>query len=291
MSFNTKEELRETLTTLTANAPLAASLELRISVLDNASSDGSPEMVKQAFPQVTLVRSETNLGFGPAMNELAARSSADYLLLLNSDVVVAGDLISPLVRELERNPLAIVAGPRLVWPGGQIQYSANHFPTLPYEYARLIRDTRLGRLLGRIFDYERIVRRTHRVDETHELRSPWEPDSIWATCWLMRRADIAEHGLFDKTFSLYDEDLDFCRRAKRRGRRMLYVPGVELVHVGGASSTSNSKAEQMSSARRRYYLRHHGWLAAALYSTGIRLLSVLARGVEALAREPRRSVG
>lgn len=282
MSFNAREELRATLATLLAHAPPPSRLELRVSVYDNASGDESAAMVADEFPQVTSVRAGMNIGFARAMNALAARSRADYLLLLNSDVIVEGDLISPLVTELDARPDAVAVGPRLVYPGGAVQYSANRFPTLVYEYARLIRGTRLGRLLSWLLDCDAVVRHVHQIAETDGRRLPWEPDFVWATCWLMRRSDFVLQGLFDESFPLYDEDLDFCMRARAQGRTLLYVPGVELVHVGGASSTGDHKRRLMIAARRHYYLRHRGRPAAMLYTAGLRVIPMLVRGVAAV---------
>lgn len=282
VSFNAKEQLWVTLATLLAHAPQRSRLELRVSVYDNASSDGSADMVADHFPQVTVLRADTNRGFARAMNALATRSSAEYLLLLNSDVIVERDLISPLVTELNARPDAVAVGPRLVYPGGAIQYSANHFPTLTYEYAKLIKGTRVGRLLRGLFDSEAVVRRVHQIAETERRSLPWEPDFVWATCWLLRRSDVVARGLFDETFPLYDEDLDFCMRARAHGRTMLYVPGVELVHLGGTSSTSDSKRRLMITARRRYYRRHYGRLAAMLYVAGLDVIPMLVRGVAAV---------
>ncbi len=288
VSFNTREELRQTLATLLRHPPPRDLVELRVSVIDNGSNDGSSEMVAREFPQVDLMRSQENLGFGRATNELAARSSADYLLLLNSDVIVTSDIITPLLYALGRDARAIAAGPRLLYPDGHLQYSACTLPAVRYECARMLRGTRLGRLIRPAFDSERIVESVHQVRSTHDRRAPFSTPSLWATCWLMRSADVASDGLFDPAFHLYDEDLDFCRRAGLRGRSLLYVPEAKLVHLGGASSpTSDAKAQRMRSAREQYYRRHHGAPAASAYRLAMVILPRLIAAVGGLTR-PRR---
>jgi len=287
VSFNTRDVLAETISSLLVHRPPSGVAELRISVFDNASRDGSAAMVARDFPDVRLVTSDTNVGFGAANNTLAGQSEADYLLLVNSDVVFTRDIVEPLLQRLQERPEVIVASPRLVYPDGRVQHSAQGLPSLTYELAELLRGRRLGRLLSRAFDADARVEavRQHRLTEARV--TPRHPDSLWATCWLMRREDVRIHGLFDPAFPMYDEDLDFCRRVHDRGRRLEYVPGAELVHLGGASSERRAKHRMMMRARRAYYRRHHGRLAAWGYAFGLPVIDALARWVE---RAPTRQV-
>jgi GT2 family glycosyltransferase len=288
VSFNTREELRGTLTSLIDHAPAPQSSELRISVLDNGSADGSPEMVAHCFPEVRLVRSGENLGFGRANNRLAAESRADYLLLLNSDVILTEDVVTPLVAELRADQQLIAVGPRLVHPDGRVQYSAQRLPTLSYEFARVLRGRRLGRAIKPLFDSRARLDAVHEFLLTQRRSEARTTEFLWATCWLVRRDDVLADGLFDESFPMYDEDLDFCRRAKRRGRTLKYVPSAEMIHLGGASSqASGAKERLMSKARRRYYRRHHGVLTAGIYAHGVPALAGTASIIDAIPR-PRR---
>jgi GT2 family glycosyltransferase len=258
---------------------------MRVHVFDNGSTDGSQEMVRAEFPSVELVLSDANIGFGRANNLLAAGSTADYLLLLNSDVVLEQDIVVPLLRALQSDDTVIAAGPRLVYPNGQVQYSAGLLPDLGYEFAGAMKGTRLGRAVRRVFDSERKVAEVDQVTSTLRHRVTREVDFLWATCWLIRRADVSSEGLFDEAFSMYDEDLDFCLRARRRGRKLLYVPEAELVHLGGASSGSSAaKLRLMRAARRRYYQKHHGHMAAGGYVAGT---WAIARAVALVSAIPR----
>jgi N-acetylglucosaminyl-diphospho-decaprenol L-rhamnosyltransferase len=288
VSYNTRDLLRGTLRSLLAHAPSADAADLRVRVLDNGSADGSADMVATEFPQVGLTRSPVNRGFGRANNELAAASDADYVMLLNSDVVMTQDVVTPLLDALAGDPAAIAAGPRMIFPDGQVQCSAQRLPSLSYEFAAILRGRRLGRALARIFDSQA------RVDAVHETAHHERPGAIrrptfmWATCWLVRRADVPADGLFDDAFPMYDEDLDFCRRAAAGGRTLLYVPSAELVHLGGASSaTTGAKRRLMRRARLRYYRRHHGRLQAALYGRGLPVVDACARLVAAIPRPSR----
>jgi GT2 family glycosyltransferase len=284
VSFNTRETLRITLTSLLEHQPRADVGQLRVSVFDNGSSDGSANMVVENYPQVRLIQSTMNLGFGRANNRLAYTSDADYLLLLNSDVIFSQDILTPLMCALSKDARVIAAGPRLVYPNGQVQYSAQQLPTLAYEFAQALRG-RLGRAIGPLFDSRQKIDAVHEVALTDQRADPRIPEFLWATCWLIRRADVIANGLFDEEFAMYDEDLDFCRRARQRGRTLRYVSSIELVHLGGASSrTQADKRRLMIRARRRYYRRHDGPLVAGVYGGAVPAVEKLARLVDAIPR-------
>jgi N-acetylglucosaminyl-diphospho-decaprenol L-rhamnosyltransferase len=256
VSYNTRALLAECLTSLQAHRP-ADRVHARVAVCDNGSTDASADMVATRFPNVRLMRPGENLGFARANNLLASTSRAEYLLLLNPDTVLVEDVITPLLRALVSDPRVIVAGPRLVFPDGGIQTSSEEFPGLAVEAARLLHRTRLARVTRRWFDAEARLRHARQLGLIHET-TPRDTDFLWATCWLMRREDAATGELFDTRFVTYDEDLDFCRRQRDRGRRVVYVPEVTLVHVGGQSSRPEIKQRLERRGRARYYRQHGG---------------------------------
>jgi GT2 family glycosyltransferase len=219
-------------------------------------------MVSSRFPEARLLRQAGNLGFARANNLLTASSTADYLLLLNPDTVLVEDAVTPLLRVLLSDPQIVAVGPRLVFPDGSLQPSSQRFPGLDLEAASLIRGTRLGRVARRWFDAEAVVERSRQLGPSQDPR-PRDTDFLWATCWLIRRADVAPGELFDPRFSTYDEDLDFCRRHRDRGRRIVYVPEVTVVHIGGQSSRPELKRRLERRGRAHYY-RQHGGLARSL---------------------------
>lgn len=264
VSYNTRDILRDCLRSLEAFPP-AGDVELRVAVLDNASADGSADMVAAEFPAVRLVRSDVNLGFGKANNRLAFTSAADHLLLLNSDTVLVEDLVAPLLRELEGHPDAALAGPRLEFPDGRVQYSSQAFPRMRYEVARGLRGSRVERALRRLHSLRAEIARVQQEDRAGEPATR-ATDFLWATCWLISAADARATGLFDESFPIYDEDLDLCRRLREAGRAVLYVPSVRLIHLGGSSSASLGAKNQLEeAARERYYARHHGRAAKTGY--------------------------
>jgi GT2 family glycosyltransferase len=282
VSYNTHDVLGEMLRSLFRNYPSPDVARFEVTVVDNGSTDGSAEMVATEFPAANLIRLEENLGFGHANNVAALRSTADFLLLMNSDVILRADIVSPLLAAVDEDPKAVLAGPRLIFPDGQVQDSAQCFPTVQFEFALVLSGTRLGRILRPVIDSEAIVQRVRERSLTERRVEDRRPQFVWATCWLIRTSIAQSLGLFRAEFPMYDEDLDFCQRAMRSGWSLRYVPCVELVHLGGASSSSTVKALRMASARRRYYRIHRGRVAAAVYRAGMVAVPLLVRLVAAL---------
>jgi len=282
VSFNTRDLLRECLESLGRHLPPRDVATVTVSVYDNDSQDGSADMVAAEFPAVQLVRGDRNIGFAAANNAMARFSSAEYLMPLNTDTRLEEDVIGPLLAVLRADPKTVVVGPRLVYPTGETQASSQDFPTLAFELARDLDGTKLAALLARVVDLETILKRTRQIDRIGE-RDPRETDFLWATCWLLRASALDGGALFDSKFITYDEDLDFCRRVRRRGGRIVYAPAVTLVHHGGASSTSARKRRLSRHGRRTYYEVHGGRLQALAYR--------LAGGIDLLKAPRRREAG
>ncbi len=275
-SYNTRELLRACLGSLFEHAPRQPGVRLRAAVFDNGSSDGSAEMVAAEFPHVRLVRSGTNLGFARANNAPATSTDADYVMLLNSDAIITMDLVTPLLAALESDPSIGIVGPMLKWPDGSIQPSSQRFPTLRYELSLLF-----GRRLAKLLPSALLNRIVHQgLDSVSQPAVAQErmhdTEHLWATCWLLRRVDLTG-GLFDdESFVTYDEDLDCCRRMRGSGRRIVWVPNAELVHLGSQSTDKLTKLALQGHGRRTYYTRYHGLLAGLAYGT----LSSTARALK-----------
>ena len=283
VSFNTRDLLANCLRSIDAHRPGADVAELRVTVVDNGSTDGSADMVSDAFPHVSLINVGRNLGFARANNLAIGRSTSDYVLLLNSDTVLIQDVVGPLLRVLDGDERVAIVGPRLIYPDGEIQTSSETFPTLSFELARVLRQSKLSRLLRPVVDLEAVLSAA-RGPSFGTADGPRPAEFLWATCWLMRRHDAVALGLFDETYVTYDEDLDVCRRLRNAGRGVALVPDVRLTHVGGRSSTPAGKLRMMRRGRARYYRKHHGALASGMYRVGIGTLE-RAR----LARRDRRA--
>lgn len=255
VSYNTRDLLRECLASLRAGA---SGLTAEVFVVDNASRDGSAEMVESDFPQVVLIRNPDNRGYAAANNLALARASGRYAILLNPDTLVRPEAFTELVRFMDAHPRAGYCGPRLVSGDGSHQSSARRFPTpCTGAWNMLGWDTRRP--------HSRHAQDLHRVGgDRVEMRAGW----MTGACLLARREAIAQAGLLDEGYFMYFEEVDWCRRMAAAGWEGWYVPSAEVVHYGGQSSAPppadapffGNRPAYWVASRRRYLRRHHGRL-------------------------------
>ncbi|MCL5104339.1 MAG: glycosyltransferase family 2 protein [Armatimonadetes bacterium] len=264
VSYNTKSLLRDCLRSFIATQ--TGDYELR--VLDNNSSDGSADMVEAEFPQVKLIRSEENVGFGAGNNILANRSDSDYALLINPDTLFTEDILGPMIDYLQTHSDVGVVGPKIVGADGELQLSCERFPSLRYELAWQLHDT----FWDRFYHSEKVIAHTRMED--WDRRQPAQVEFLWATCWLVRRELIRGFGLFDETFRMYDEDMDFCARLAKTHWQMHYFPLVTMTHLGGMSSSPVKKQIMMRRGRYLFYRRHRGRDYALAYRVSMGLLDI-----------------
>jgi GT2 family glycosyltransferase len=221
-------------------------------VVDNASPDGTAGSVRQRWPAVRVVDAGGNLGFARANNIGIRQTFGDLVLLLNPDTAVSAGAIDTLVAALDARPDAAIAGPRLVDAAGRAELS---FGAMIGPFAELRQKVLVGgndRGVAPIRAYvERLTRRAREVD--------W----VSGACLLVRRADAEAVGLLDERYFMYTEDVDFCAAARARGRRVLFVPAAEVVHVRGQSvvSARDATAERYRRSQLTFYAKHRpGWL-------------------------------
>lgn len=240
VSYNTRDMLARCLDSL---RPETAEGDVRVVVVDNASHDGSPALVRARFPWVTLVESPTNLGFAAA-NNLALRAlTTPYALLLNSDTEVAPGTVRALLDCMERHPSAGVVACRLLNTDGSLQRSCWRFPTPRRALAEALG---LTRLLGRRSNYNE-----------WDYASERPVDFAIGACLLLRKAAIDQTGIFDERFFMYSEEMDLTLRLARRGWETWYTPACSVVHHGGASGSANTP-DQFLHARELYYEKWYG---------------------------------
>ncbi|WP_310962232.1 glycosyltransferase family 2 protein [Nocardioides terrisoli] len=207
------------------NATLQSDLSYRVTVLDNASGDGTAERLNSAFPTVEVVARRTNGGFGLACNEGVNRTSGDYILMLNPDTEITPGVIEHMVEVLRIHSEVGIAGPRLVRLDGSIDHAAKRNSPGPRAALRYM----VGKQLG--------------ADWTSDYLAPdvdeyafGYVDAINGAFMIMRRKDLTSVGLFDERYWMYGEDLDLCRRFRRNGLKVAYDGRVTAVHLKGASS-------------------------------------------------------
>ena len=265
VSWNTRELLDRCLESL---RPEADSGRLEAWVVDNASSDGSADLVSERHTWAELIASPENLGFGAAVNRVAERSVSEWLMIANADIALRPGSLDAMLEAGRRDGGAGAIAPRLVLPDGSTQHSVFAFPTLPFA---LILNSGLFHLSRDLGDRLALL---DRWDDTRARRVPWAV----AACLLVRRAAWVEAGGFDERQWMYAEDLDLGWKLRQRGWATRYEPRAVVDHESAAATTQHFGSElpphwQRSTygflARRRGVI--YAW-TAALINTGGALL-------------------
>ena len=248
VSYNARADLVRCIESLHAHRP---HIDHQIVVVDNASSDGAADAVRAKWSDVNVVDAGGNLGFSRANNLGIRQTSSELVLLLNPDTVVEDDAIDTLVGRLESRPDVAVAGPRLVDGSGKAELSFGPMIT-PFAEARqkmLVRWNDQG--VAPIVKYvDSLTRREQDVD--------W----VSGACLLVRRADTEAVGLLDERYFMYVEDVDFCAAIRAKGRRVLFTPTAQVVHLRGrsAASSATATAATYQHSHIAFYEKHHpGW--------------------------------
>jgi N-acetylglucosaminyl-diphospho-decaprenol L-rhamnosyltransferase len=225
--------------------------QVEILVIDNASTDGSSEMVRDQFPQAHLIANEENRGFTAANNQGLARSQGRYLLLLNPDTEIVGDALAAMIGYSQANSEVGALGPRLLNPDGSAQSSRRRFPTFS---TALVEST----VVQEWWNDNRILRRYYMADTPDDAIQP--VDWVVGACLLVRRRAYEQVGGLDEGYFMYSEELDWCRRIKAAGWEVVYLPTAAVIHHEGKSSEQVAPARHIyfQSSKVRYFRKHHG---------------------------------
>ena len=267
VGWNTRELLAQCLESLyqTIHVPC------EIIVVDNASEDGSAEMVRRRFPQARLIVNDHNAGFTGGNNQALEICQGEYILLFNSDAVALPGAVDTLVSFAAAHPQAGIVGARLLNPDGSFQASFMDFPTLWSEFLMLSK-------------LAKVLKGPHYPSYPPQQSMETRPvDWVTGACLLIRREVVEEVGPLDESYVTYSEEVDWCWRVRKAGWQVYYVAEASVLHWGGQS------AAKMSSRRRRrvyaskalFFEKHRGrayatvfrWLVRAV--TGLKMLGCL----------------
>jgi N-acetylglucosaminyl-diphospho-decaprenol L-rhamnosyltransferase len=253
-------------------------------VVDTGSTDGSQDLVRDRFPHARLHALAGNPGYGGALNAGIALASGKHLLVMNADTWPLPHAVERLVEFAEGEPSAGIVGPRLLDPDRTLQPSVRGFPTLwrlatEYLFLRWLapRSRALNAFYGSGFDHG----------------SRREADFVIGAVMLVRRQMLDEIGGFDTSFFMFNEEVDLCYRARKAGWSVVFWPGAEFVHVGGASTAAvwpRMYREQLRSHLRflaKHYGPHEAERARRLLAAAMRIRA-LVFGV--LGRRERRAL-
>lgn len=230
VSYNTKNILYKCLKSViqaVENSNIKDVIEYAIHVVDNASHDGTVDMIQKNFPEIKLVNLEINLGFARANNIIFSKSYGKYFILLNPDAFIHEDTLTKAISFMENTSKAGACGGLLRNEDGSLAPSARRFPTLIRKFCDM-----WG--LSRIVKKKQVSNKSQEVD--------WVP----GTFTVVRRSAFINLPLFDERFFLYYEETDMCRALHNRGWQVWFVPEIELVHIGGASAMAHVKNESVN---------------------------------------------
>ena len=289
VAYRSRELLRGCLRSLREHPP---SIPMKVTVVDNASGDGTTEMVASEFPDVDLVASPANLGFAAATNLGVGRWGAAYLLALNPDTAVTKGALDTLLATLEAHPEIGVVGPRLLRPDGTLDHAAKR--SFPTPLSALGHFTGVGRregATGRLAAYR-----------APEVESG-PVDAVNGAFMLMRRAEFERVGGFDEGYWMYMEDLDLSYTLRRAGLGTWYEPAATVMHVKGGTTGGERSARLnwhfhrgMCRFYRKHYAAERSWIVnVAVYAgiavkAGLAVTQSLLRRSRARLRQRRRSV-
>jgi len=248
VNWNTRELLRECLTSVVAQM---AEVDLELLVVDNASADGSAELVEQGFPQARLWVNPENRGFAAANNQALAQARGRIAFLLNSDAYLKPGALRTLVDYMDAHPEAAVVGMRVLNPDGTTQPSCFRFPTLWDVFCEMS-------FLTTLFPQSLLFNR--RGMGGFDRRTLREVDWVLGAAMAVRREWVERVGGLDEGYFMYVEEMDWCRRIREVGGKVVFFPGAEAVHHGGVSK-ARARAMILPRAfasRFRYYELFHG---------------------------------
>lgn len=285
VNWNTRDLLRDCL----RSVEQSEGVTYRAVVVDNASSDDSAAMVRAEFPDVTLIENTDNRGY-PAANNQGLRQlgferggpddAPRYALALNPDTVLPPDALREMVAYMDTDPRVGVAGPKLVLLDGSLDLACRRsFPTPEISFYRMIG-------LSKLFPRSQSFGRYNLTYLDPDVET--EVDSVVGAFMLVRREAIQRVGLFDETFFMYGEDLDWAYRIKQAGWTVKYNPRVTVTHVKRAASRQSRRAQQEFYRAMLIFYRKHYRPTTPWWLHGLILTGLALKGGRPLWRELRR---
>ncbi len=269
VNYNVKEFLQNLLHSI-EKASLNISHE--IIIVDNASDDGSVELIREKFPSVKLIVNTENLGFGKANNQALELAKGKYLLLINPDTIVSEDTLDKMIRFFEDSTEAGLAGCKILNPDGTLQLACRR--SFPGPWTSFCKVTGLSNLFPKSKLFSRYNLTYLDEDQTYEV------DAISGSFMMMKKETYDKVGGFDEEFFMYGEDLDLCYRIQQAGFKVFYVHTTQIIHYKG-ESTKRSRLDETKvfyDAMHLFVKKHFSssFLVEAILRSAIGVRKVLA---------------
>lgn len=290
VNWNVRDLLAACLQTITTSLDTPSpepSLKVEILVVDSGSTDGSPEMLRDKFPQVRLLAQTENIGFTRGNNLALAQAQGRHLMLLNPDTEIMGDALKRMVAYLDTHPKVGIVGPHTLNTDGTTQSSRRHFPTL---LTGIFESTWLQPFAPKgLLDH-------FYVNDQTTIHQNIDVDWVQGSALMARREVYEQIGGLDEGYIMYSEELDWCKRAKQAGWGVVYVGEADIIHHGGKSTEQVVARTQLlfQQSKLRYFRIYHGPLSAQvlrlvlLANYGVQLLIETAKNLLGHKRELRR---
>ena len=239
LNYNTRDLLYQTLSSIETH------LTHEIIVVDNASTDGSAEMVAKDFPQVKLVLNQQNHGFAAGNNIGLNISKGDFVMLLNSDTKIINPALDLLIKHLENHPKIGIITPKLLLADGSIDLACHRgFPKIANSLAYFLK-------LEEKFPNSKIFAGYHQTwkdfETTHEV------DAVSGAAMIIRGEVIDQIGHLDEQFFMYAEDIDFCYRAKQNGWQIVYFPEAKVMRFKCQTGNNSENKNLQTETKRHFY--------------------------------------
>lgn len=259
VSWNAKKYLAECLGSLRS---ATGELSAEIIVVDNASSDGTADMVRSDFPDVQIVDTGNNLGFSRGNNLGVKLARGKYICLINPDVNVPPSCLPKMYSFMEQNPGIGLLGPKMLDAGGVARRSGMRFPTF---WGVLLRSLAADTLLKGRAGSGNWLMKDFQFDQLRDM------DVLNGWFWMARREAVNRVGLLDEGFFMYAEDLDWCKRFHENRWRVVFYPDAEATHYGGGCSANDPLrfSVEQQRANMQYWKKYHSRISLLFYAIAV----------------------
>jgi len=275
VSTNSKEHIRNCLSSLRAQT---SGVDYEVIVVDNASTDGTPEMVAKEFPWARLIRNERNLGFGTANNRGAAVATGEVLCFYNDDTIQTQNTLKAAYEKMHSDHTIGVLGFRLTFADGSHQDSVRRYPTWRDQAVIL---TKLHNF------FPQLPSITHYLAQDTDYSQEQDVDQVMGACMVVRRDVFQAAGGFDEHFFVWFEEVDLQKRIRdEQGLRIVYSPFTSMIHVKGATFgkvMSLTGQRWFTASMRHYFWKHHG-AVQTVFLTCLQPLSIVLAALVQFAK-------